>query len=72
MEIVHQLQLWFVYIEECISERKVGSLKREVSTKLKLDIYKWFGESIEFQKYLHGICDAGSRCLFKFGLVHMV
>ena len=23
--------------------------------------YKWFGKSVEFKKYLHGVCDAGSR-----------
>ena len=34
--------------------------------KVKLDIYKWFGKSVEFKKYLHGVCDAGSRLLFKF------
>ena len=28
--------------------------------------YKRFGKSVEFKKYLHGICDAGSRLLFKF------
>ena len=29
-------------------------------------MYKHFGKSIEFKIYLHGICDAGSRLLFKF------
>ena len=29
-------------------------------------MYKRFGKSVEFKKYLHGICDAGSRLLFKF------
>ena len=29
-------------------------------------MYKCFGKSVEFKKYLHGICDAGSRLLFKF------
>ena len=28
-------------------------------------MYKRFGKSVEFKKYLHGICDAGSK-LFKF------
>ena len=46
----------------------VGGLKRDVNTKVKLDIYKRFGnyKSVEFKKYLHGVCDAGSRLLFKF------
>ena len=34
--------------------------------KVKLDIYKQFGKSVELKKYLHGVCDAGSRLLFKF------
>ena len=29
-------------------------------------MYKRFGKSVEFKKYLHGLCDAGSRLLFKF------
>ena len=29
-------------------------------------MYKCFGKSVEFKKYLHGICDAGSKLLFKF------
>ena len=29
-------------------------------------MYKRFGKSVEFKKCLHGICDAGSRLLFKF------
>ena len=37
-----------------------------LNTKVKLDTYKRFGKSVEFKKYLHGVCDAGSRLLFKF------
>ena len=33
---------------------------------VKLYIYKQFGMNVEFKKYLHGVCDAGSRLLFKF------
>ena len=29
-----------------------------------LVMYKRFGKSVQFKKYLHGICDAGSRLLF--------
>ena len=29
-------------------------------------MYKRFGKNVEFNKYLHGLCDAGSRLLFKF------
>ena len=35
-------------------KEKVGSLKRDF-TKVKLDIYKRFGKSVEFKKYLHGV-----------------
>ena len=31
-----------------------------------LYIYKLFGKSVDFKQYLHGVCDAGSRLLFKF------
>ena len=37
-----------------------------LNTKVKLDIYKRFGKSIEFKKYLHGVFDVGSKLLFKF------
>ena len=54
------------YVEECISERESRRFEEGLNTKVKLDIYKWFGKSVEFKKYLHGVCDAGSRLLFKF------
>ena len=44
-------------------KEKVGNLKRDLTPKF---MYKCFGKSVEFKKYLHGICDAGSRLLFKF------
>ena len=53
-------------VEECISERESRKFEEGLNTKVKLDMYKCFGKSIEFKKYLHGICDAGSRLLFKF------
>ena len=53
-------------VEECISERESRKFEEELNTKAKLDMYKRFGKSVEFKKYLHGICDAGSRLLFKF------
>ena len=52
-------------VEECISERE-SRFEEVLNTKVKSDIYKWFGNSVEFKKYLHGVCDAGSRLLFKF------
>ena len=53
-------------VEECISERENRRFEEGLNTKVKLDIYKRFGKSVEFKKYLHGVCDAGSRLLFKF------
>ena len=55
-------------VEECISERESRRFEEGLNTKVKLDIYKRFGKSVEFKKYLRGICDAGSRLLFKFRL----
>ena len=47
-------------------KEKVGGLKSDLMLKLKLDIYKGFRKGVEFKKYLHGVCNAGSRLLFKF------
>ena len=55
-------------IEGCISERESRKFEEGLNTKVKLDMYKRFGKSVDFKKYLHGICDAGSRLLFKLGL----
>ena len=53
-------------VEECISERESKEFEEGLNTKVKLDVYKSSGKSVEFKKYLHGICDTGSRLLFKF------
>ena len=53
-------------VEECISERESRKFEEGLNTKVKLDMYKRFGKSVEFKKYLHGICDAGRRLMFKF------
>ena len=58
--------LFMAYVEECISERESRKFEEGLNSKVKLDIYKRFGKSVEFKKYLHGICDAGSKLLFKF------
>ena len=50
-------------VEECISERESRKFEEGLNTKVKLDS---FSKSVEFKKHLHGICDAGSRLLFKF------
>ena len=53
-------------VEECITERESRKFEEGLNTKVKLGMYKRFGKSVEFKKYLHGICDTGSRLLFKF------
>ena len=53
-------------VDECISERESRRFEDGLNFKVKLDIYKRFGKSVEFIKYLHRVCDAGSRLLFKF------
>ena len=53
-------------VEGCISERESRKFEEGLNTKVKLGMYKRFGKSVEFKKYLHGLCDAGSRLLFKF------
>ena len=53
-------------VEECLSERESRKFEEGLNTNVKLGMYKRFGKSVEFKKYLHGICDAGSRLLFKF------
>ena len=53
-------------LEECISERESRRFEEGLILKVKFDIYKRFGKSVEFKKYLHGVYDAESRLLFKF------
>ena len=51
-----------------ITIRESRRFEEGLNTKVKIDINKWFDKSVEFKKYLHGVCDAGSRLLFKFRL----
>ena len=39
-------------VEECISERESRRFEEGLNTKVKLDIYKRFGKSVEFKKYI--------------------
>ena len=52
--------MWEWVREEGISERESRRFEKGLNTQVKLDIYKQFGKSVEFKKYLHGICDAGN------------
>ena len=66
MKIVHQFHLWLVY-RNILVKPKVGSLKRNLIVNLFIfDSYKCFSKCVEFKKYLHGVCDVGSRLLFRF------
>ena len=42
-------------VEEYISKRESRRFEEGLNTKIKLDIYKRFGKSVEFKKYLHGV-----------------
>ena len=42
-------------VEECISERQSWKFEEGLNIKVKLDMYKRFGKSVEFNKYLHGL-----------------
>ena len=46
-------------VEECISERESRKFEEGLNTKVKLGMYKRFGKSVEFKKYLHGIPYSG-------------
>ena len=55
-------------------KEKVGGLKRDLySTKIKLDIHKWFGKSVEFKKYIYMeyVMQEVEFCL-RLGRVHTV
>ena len=47
---------FMAYVKECISERESWKFEEGLNTKVKLDMYKGFGKSVEFKKFLHGIC----------------
>ena len=42
-------------VEECISERESRRFEEGLNMKVKIYIYKRFGKSVEFTKYLHGV-----------------
>ena len=49
-----------------ISEREGKQFEEGLNSEVKLDMYKRSGKEVEFNKYLHGVVDAGTRLLFKF------
>ena len=48
-EIVHSSASFMACVEECISERESRRFEEELSTKVKLGIYKVFGMIVEFK-----------------------
>ena len=55
-----------LFADDFVGISESRKFEEGLNTKVKLGMYKRFGKSVEFKKYLHGICDAGSRLLFKF------
>ena len=49
-----------------MDERESGKFEEGLNSKVKLSLYRTFGEIVEFKKYLRGVGDAGTRLLFKF------
>ena len=43
---------FMICVEDCISERESRRFEEGLNTEIKLDIYKQFGKSVEFKKYL--------------------
>ena len=41
-----ELASFLACVEECISERESRRFEEGLNTKVKLDIYKWFGKSV--------------------------
>ena len=64
IDVVHSLFL--SNVNECVSSRESNEYVKGLNSKVKLELYKTFGKKVEFKRYLHGICDAGTRLLFKF------
>ena len=40
-------------VEDCISERECRKFEEGLNNKVKLTLYKSFGRSVKFKKYLH-------------------
>ena len=52
-------------VGECIDKWQSRKFKEGLDSKVKLSLYM-FCKAVEFNVYLHGACDAGSRLMFKF------
>ena len=54
------------FVGESIEERENKKFEEGLNSKVKLKLYRKFGNKVEFKSYLHGVCDAGARLMFKF------
>ena len=63
----------FICVEECISERESRKFEEGLNTKVKLDMYKRFGKSVEFKRniYMEYVMQEVDFCL-SLDRVHMV
>jgi hypothetical protein len=60
------LKVFLSIVGESIDERECRLFEEGLNSKVKLSLYRTFNKVIDFKKYLHGVCDAGSRLMFKF------
>ena len=49
-----------------IDEQESRKFEEGLNSKVKLSLYRTFCKAVEFKVYLHGVCDTGSRLVFKF------
>ena len=60
-----------VCVEECISEREIRRFEEGLNTKVKLDIYKRFGKSVEFKKIYMEYVMLEVDCYLSLGRLRM-
>ena len=60
------LKGFLAIVGECIDQRESQKFEEGLDSKVKLSLYKTFGQVIEFKKSLHWPVDAGWRLLLKF------
>ena len=61
------LSLFLLNVNDCVSNRENKEYVEGLNSKVKLGLYKAFSKEVEFKRYLHGVNDARTRLLFKFG-----
>ena len=53
-------------LDEASRNRECKDFSDGLSSKVKLNWYKSFCKEIEFKQYLQGVCDPGTKLIFKF------